>query len=140
MVNRMPKLHRLVIWIVLGGICVGSSACAVATPPGPPSASQLAVDGKTVFQQYCAKCHGDDGQKVNGSALMGPDNVLANYETGQKLYEHISQQMPDDHPASLSPTQYLQVESYLLLQDGYIKADTIASQNNLGQIILGPSH
>ena len=67
---------------------------------------------------------------------MGPDNVLAVYQTGQMLYDYISKQMPDDNPGSLSPTQYLQVESYLLLQDGYVKPGVPVNQNNLGQISL----
>ncbi len=42
--------------------------------------------------------------------------------------------MPDDNPGNLSPTQYLQVESYLLLQDGYVKPGTMITPSDLGQI------
>jgi len=67
---------------------------------------------------------------------MGQDNVLAVYQTGQMLYDYISKNMPDDNPGGLSPTQYLAVENYLLLQDGYVKPDIPLSQNNLDQILL----
>ena len=52
------------------------------------------------------------------------------------LYDYISKWMPDDNPGSLSPSQYLQVESYLLLQDGYVKPGAPLSQSNLGQILI----
>jgi mono/diheme cytochrome c family protein len=126
----------MAIWITLGGLCILASACAGAQTASTPDASHLAADGKTVFQQHCEKCHGADGQKVNGSALMGAENVLAIYETGQGLYDYIRQKMPDDAPGSLTPEQYLQVESYLLLQDGYLKPDTAVSPSDLGKLPL----
>ncbi len=52
------------------------------------------------------------------------------------LYGYISKNMPDDNPGSLSPAQYLQVESYLLLQDGYVKPGMLVNQNNLVQILI----
>ena len=67
---------------------------------------------------------------------MGQDNVLAVYQNGQMLYDYISKYMPDDNPGSLSPSQYLAVENYLLLQDGYVKPGIPPSQNNLDQILL----
>ena len=130
------KLRMLALGIVFGWVFLSCSACSGSKPGSAQTASQLAAAGKTVFQQNCAKCHGDNGQKVNGSALMGGDNVLANYQTGLMLYDYISQKMPDDNPGGLSPTQYLQVESYLLLQNGYVKPDIPVSQNNLGQIAI----
>ena len=67
---------------------------------------------------------------------MGQDNVLPTYQTGQKLYDFISKQMPDDNPGGLSPSQYLEVESYLLLQDGYVKPNLPVDPTNLEHIAL----
>jgi len=94
------------------------------------------VQGKSVYQQYCLNCHGADGQRVNGSALLGQINVLDHYQNGQALYDYISKLMPDGNPGSLSPAQYLQVESYLLLQNGYVKPGTLIRQGSLGQITI----
>ncbi len=128
------KLCVLAVSIVSGLVFLSASACSGPNPAGSQTAGQLAAAGKSVYQENCAKCHGENGQQVNGSALMGGDNVLANYETGQMLYNYIVKNMPDDNPGSLSPAQYLQVETYLLLQDGYIQPGTSVTQNNLEQI------
>jgi mono/diheme cytochrome c family protein len=130
----MQMLRRMVIWIAIGGLCILASACSGAQTASPPDASHLAADGKTVYQQHCEKCHGADGMKVNGSALMGGENVLPNYQTGQDLYGFISKQMPDDNKGGLTPDQYLQVETYLLLQDGYLKPDMPITRENLDQV------
>ena len=130
------KLRLVALGIVFGWVLLSCSACSASETGSSQAASQLAAAGKTVYQQNCAKCHGENGQKVNGSALMGQDNVLAVYQTGQMLYDYISKNMPDDNPGGLSPTQYLAVENYLLLQDGYVKPDIPLSQNNLDQILL----
>ncbi len=132
----MQTLRRVAIWTIVSGLCIMASACGGAQTASTPDASNLAADGKTVFQQHCEKCHGADGQKVNGSALMGSDNVLSNYQTGQGLYDFISKQMPDDNKGGLTPDQYLQVEAYLLLQDGYLKPDAAVSPSDLGQLPL----
>jgi mono/diheme cytochrome c family protein len=132
-------IRRFAIWILLGGFCVGLSACSGAKPVSAQTAGQLAPAGKMIYQQYCTKCHGDNGQKINGSALLGENNVLATYQNGQRLYDYASKQMPDDHPGCLSPDQYLQVESYLLLEDGYVKAEAPVTLDKLGQILIEQS-
>jgi len=130
------KILIFTIYIIFMVTSMAVSSCSDSSSVGQPTASQLSVQGKTVYQQYCLKCHGADGQKVNGSAILGQNNVLDHYPTGQALYDYISKLMPDDHPGSLSPTQYLQVESYLLLQNGYVKPETPIRQDGLDQITI----
>ncbi len=138
--NAIFKPYILAIGLVFGLMLLAGRACSGSKKGSEATASQLAAAGKTVFEQNCMKCHGENGQQVNGSALMGPDNVLANYQTGLGLYNFISQRMPDDNPGGLTPTQYLQVETYLLLQDGYVKPGTPIAPNNLDQISINASH
>jgi mono/diheme cytochrome c family protein len=130
------KILILTTCIILMATALAVSACSYSSSASQPAAGQLSAQGKSVYQQYCLNCHGADGQKVNGSAILGQNNVLDHYPTGQALYDYISKFMPDDHPGSLSPTQYLQVESYLLLQNGYVKPATPMRQAGLDQIII----
>ncbi len=132
----MQKHCILTIFPTFAFILLVSSACSGSNISTGQTAGQLSAAGKTIFQQRCEKCHGENGQKVPGSPILGQDNVLANYQTGQGLYDYISKLMPDDNPGSLSPAQYLQVESYLLLQDGYVQSGTPVDQNNLDRILL----
>jgi mono/diheme cytochrome c family protein len=130
------KILILTNWIIFMVTWMAVSACSAPSSASQPTASQLSVQGKTVYQQHCLNCHGADGQRINGSALLGQNNVLDHYPTGQALYDYISKLMPDDHPGSLSPTQYLQVESYLLLQNGYVKPEILIRQDGLDQITI----
>jgi mono/diheme cytochrome c family protein len=104
------------------------------TQPATYQAGRLADDGKAIFTQVCAECHGLDGRQVNGSPILGPNNVLPDYQTAQGLYDFLISQMPDGDPTSLTAMQHLQVESYLLVADGYIKHDTAIDSKNLGLI------
>ncbi len=120
----------------LGLLILGLAACSAGGAGQGTTAGQLAGTGKTIFQGKCVKCHGESGQKVNGSALLGPDNVLVNYQTGLGLYDYISKFMPNDQPGSLTPAQYLQVESFLLEQNRYVQSDTPVDANTLDRILL----
>jgi S-disulfanyl-L-cysteine oxidoreductase SoxD len=128
-----PFLALLAI-MALGSFTL--AACAGSNASKGPTAGQLADAGKTVYQQYCVRCHGENGQNINGSALLGPDNILANYQTAQGLYDYASKLMPDDQPGSLTPEQYLQVVSFLMVQDKYVKPDLPIDSSKLDQVLL----
>lgn len=136
----LPLLAVLVLILLVASAC--SSAPSTSAPQSSQSggagqtASQLASQGQVVFAQNCAKCHGDKGQGITGPALIGPENNLVAYQTGQGLYNFISTLMPNDKPGSLSPQQYLEVESYILLQNNFVKADTPVSPGTLASISL----
>ncbi len=129
----MRRIYLFLAFCTILGL-IFLSACS--TSGGNPTAGQLAAQGKTVFVQHCVKCHGENGQKVNGSALLGPDNVLPNYPTGKALYDYVSRLMPDDQPSSLTPAQYLEVVSFLMVQDNYVKPSTPLDPNSLERISI----
>jgi cytochrome c len=121
--------------------CGGSAGNPAAAPtlqptPSGPTAGQLAATGKTVFETKCAKCHGENGQGVTAPPNIGPQAQLGKYNTAQGLYAYVSANMPQDAPGSLSPQEYLQVVSYLLVQNGYAKPETPIDPNNLQGIPL----
>jgi alcohol dehydrogenase (cytochrome c) len=79
-----------------------------------------ADNGKTVYSQNCASCHGpntDDGEfapPLKGAAFQQkyggkPINELISYMT---------RSMPPGNPGSLGPSPYLQVAAFLLQQNG----------------------
>ncbi len=112
----------------------GSSSTA---PAGAgQTAGQLAEQGKTVFASHCAKCHGDQGQGVTAPANIGPNAQLDKYSTAKGLYDYVSTLMPNDAPGSLTPDEYLQVTSFLLLQNNFVTPETPISPSTLGGISL----
>jgi len=89
-------------------------------------------------------CHGDrpyaDGFTLPRSvpALIGPD-ALGRYDTAGDLYEYIRRAMPFNAPESLSQTEYLQITTFLLEQNGRAPAGAALDSVSLTQIVLRPA-
>ena len=114
-----------------------ASPTAVAAPtPAGPTADSLGAAGKAVFAENCARCHGDQGEGVTAPANIGPNAHLDKFSTGKGLYDYISTTMPQDRPATLSPETYLQVVSFLLLQNGFVQPNTLLSADTLATVRL----
>ena len=67
---------------------------------------------------------------------MGWPVVVEKFSTGKGLYDYISTTMPQDRPATLSPETYLQVVSFLLLQNGFVQPNTPLSTDTLATVRL----
>lgn len=103
---------------------------------GGPTAGTLASAGKTVFAKNCAVCHGDQGQGVTAPTVIGANASLAQYGDGQGLYDFVSQNMPQDRPGALSPDEYLQVLSFLLVENRFVPSDAPLGRETLKTIKL----
>jgi mono/diheme cytochrome c family protein len=137
---RLPHLPTLLAAVVL---VLAASACARSTPApaaaptaAGPTAGQLSDQGKQVFASHCAKCHGDQGQGVTAPANIGPNATLQKYKTAKGLYDYVSTLMPNDAPGSLSQQEYLQVVSYLLVQNNFVSPQAPINPNTLDSISL----
>lgn len=122
--------------IVAAGAC--TSTAGPTTPTGPPAvtAGQVANSGATVFANRCAKCHGDKGQGLTASAIMGSNANLQKYTTAQGLLNFIDTAMPFDAPGSLSSQQYQEVLAYLLVQNNFVSPGTAWDPDKLSDIAL----
>lgn len=95
----------------------------------------MAGAGQAVYQQQCQACHGDQGQGVVGPALIGPRASPAKYgPTAADWYGYIRSAMPQSAPGSLSQQQYLEVTTYLLLQNGLVQPTQPIDEPALRQI------
>jgi mono/diheme cytochrome c family protein len=117
---------------------LGTPTSTPSTPPpsSAATAGELADMGKTVYANSCARCHGANGEGVSAKALIGPNAKLAKYGTAQGLLNFISKSMPFNAPGSLSPQQYLQVLSYILIQNNYVSPGTSLDASTLSGINL----
>ncbi len=139
---------KFVLFTVILIASVFVSACGgQSQPPAPPvpsvpsapsgtTAGQLADAGKTVFATRCAGCHGDSGQGVRAPAIIGANASLAKYNTGQGVLDFVDTAMPANAPGSLSQQDYLDVVSYLLVQNNYVSPGTALDTSRLGSINL----
>lgn len=112
--------------------------------PGPTDAAQtdtstagtLATSGEEVYVAECSECHGEQGEGLIGPALLGDGANLAAYGTAQGLYDYIHLSMPQDAPGSLTDQQYLEVVTYMLLDNGLVEDETPISHEDLSDIPL----
>jgi alcohol dehydrogenase (cytochrome c) len=142
----MRYFSALIIIMALVSLAGGCSSAPSATT-APSGTSPAAYGGsstfgaaadasKTVYASRCAKCHGPNGQGVTGPALAGSGANLGKYNTAQGLLSFMSVSMPFDAPGSLARQDYLNILSWLLVQNSYVSASTTFDPNQLNSIQL----
>jgi cytochrome c len=128
-----------------------SQASAPSAPPPPPAPKPIPAEpapdpavlqalstqveqGKQLFAEQCASCHGDTGQGTDdGPALVGKTVLpelpregakrTAVFRTAADVLAFAAENMPADDPGSLAPDQYAAVIAFILRVNG-IKLDT----------------
>ena len=106
---------RLLFLLGVTGCASASPEAPDAAPPAPTVAfytAEQATRGQRVFTAVCSTCHGRNEftGPVFGFTWMA-DSV-------GDLFEHISTEMPQDDPGSLSTDEYVAVVAYLLRLNG----------------------
>lgn len=100
------------------------------------TAESLSEAGQAVYAEHCLSCHGEQGEGGVGPALIGERAHLDSYGTAGALYNYVHIAMPQNAPGSLSDEQYLEVVTFLLLQNDLVQPDTPVSIDQLGEIEL----
>lgn len=115
---------------------------------GLPSGSGTAAQGKEVYIQQCAACHGLEGQGgagvpglVGGSTTSRPAllTVGSYWPYTSTLYDYVRRAMPPTAPKSLSDTQVYQVVAYILHLNGLVDEDVVVDSASLPKIEM-PNH
>ncbi|MDO8569119.1 MAG: c-type cytochrome [Dehalococcoidales bacterium] len=102
--------------------------------PSPATFGQMAIVGQTAYSGSCAACHGSQGQGGSAQALIGSRARLAKYGNAQALLNYISRTMP---PGTTLPHQeYLNILSYLLMQNNDVSGGTPFDESQLSGIVL----
>lgn len=98
---------------------------------GLPPGKGDAVVGRTVYEQYCIACHGEQakGGPVFGSMVGGIGSFKTNtrvltpgsmYPYAPILFDYIRRAMPMNAPQSLSNDQVYAVSAYILHLNGLV--------------------
>lgn len=106
-------------------------------PPGRGDVAQ----GRRLYQQHCAACHGPDGQGGSADRLAGaageltgewPEKTVGNYwPYASTLFDFIRRAMPMTAPGSLSADETYALVAYLLHLNDIVAADAIMDQQTL---------
>ncbi|KJC34138.1 cytochrome C [Bradyrhizobium sp. LTSP849] len=109
-------------------------------PEGRGTVSQ----GRDVFAQQCASCHGEKGQGGLGDRLVGgqgtidtpkPIRTVGSYwPYATTLFDYIRRAMPQNAPQSLSNDDVYAVSAYILSLNGLVAADAALDAKSLAAI------
>jgi len=98
---------------------------------GLPEGYGNAMQGKSVYVQYCQSCHGQEGSGGSADELAGarhgltdnpPDKTIGTYwPYATTVFDFTRRAMPLNAPGSLSDSQVYAVTAYLLYLNGIIK-------------------
>jgi cytochrome c len=122
-------------------------------PKSPEPAGALTItaqidQGKQLYVEKCAKCHGDAGQGTDKApAVVGKDVFPqqprsgakrdAEFHTAADVFAWAAKHMPGDAPGSLSTDQYLAIFAFDLTANG-VKLDKPLDGPAAQAIVLHP--
>jgi cytochrome c len=114
------------------------------TGEGLPKGSGTAKQGKEVFAQHCAVCHGPMGEGGDGPALVGGQGTLATskpkrtvgsyWPYATTLWDYVNRAMPFDRPGTLSHAQVYAVSAYILFLNGIVDEKKVLDAKTLARI------
>ncbi|HEX2653530.1 MAG TPA: cytochrome c [Xanthobacteraceae bacterium] len=167
----MHKKLLLAACASLIGFCVSSSAMAqhlnlgstpapaeltkfYAIPPdgrGLPPGRGTAAEGKKIFADSCAVCHGDKlqgipQQGIGGDRLIGGRGTLTSnapiktvesyWPYSTTLFDYIKRAMPFNAPGSLTDDQIYAVSAYILSESNIIKPNDVMDAKSLPAVAM----
>jgi mono/diheme cytochrome c family protein len=111
---------------------------------GLPDGRGRAADGRVIFEQTCAACHGDKGQGGLADRLVGgfgtltkpnPVRTVGSYwPYATTLFDFIRRAMPFNAPGTLSNDDVYAVSAYLLALNGIVPDDAVLGRGSLSNI------
>ena len=115
---------------------------------GMPQGSGSVLEGKSVYQQQCASCHGEKLQGGIGDRLIGGRGTLVNddprkapiktvesyWPYATTLFDYIKRAMPSTAPGSLSDDQVYALTAYILSRANVVSEDAIMSADTLARV------
>lgn len=96
---------------------------------GLPRGGAYPFEGKVIFQQKCAHCHGLEGKEGLDGALVS--SRAFSWPYASTLYDYIQRAMPFDKPGSLEVQEVYALSAWILHQNDLIKDSFYLSQQTL---------
>ena len=111
---------------------------------GLPEGRGTVSEGKAVYQQFCAACHGRNAEGDEAAALVGgrdsltserPRRTVESYwPYATTLWDYVRRSMPYESPGSLSDDEIYAVVAHLLHLGGIVGEDAVFDQETLPKV------
>jgi cytochrome c len=116
------------------------------TPDGAglPAGKGSVADGRRIYAERCASCHGSTGAGGPMDRLAGGQGSLATgkpvktigsfWPYATTLFDYVRRAMPFDAPQSLAGDELYAVTGYLLHLNGIVPANAVLDAHSLAQV------
>lgn len=111
---------------------------------GLPTGSGSVSQGRTIFAEQCARCHGPTGEGDVGARLVGGQGTLRTprplktvgsfWPYATTLWDYVNRAMPFDKPGLLQPAEVYAVSAFILNLNGIIREDAVMDRTTLPQV------
>jgi cytochrome c len=117
---------------------------------GLPSGSGSVLEGRSIYEQQCASCHGENLQGGTGDRLIGGRDTLVNddpkkapvktvesyWPYATTLFDYVKRAMPLTTPGSLTNDQVYALTAYILFRASIVSEDAIMNRVTLPQVAM----
>jgi cytochrome c len=111
---------------------------------GLPGGSGSATEGRALFAQRCAKCHGEKGEGDIGPRLVGGQGSLATdkpvktvgsfWSHATSVWNYVNRAMPFNEPGSLKPPEVYAAVAYILHLNGIVGEKDALDRKSLPKV------
>ncbi len=111
---------------------------------GLPPGSGTVAEGRRVFSEHCARCHGPSGEGDVGARLVGGHGSLHTpkpvktvgsfWPYATTLWDYVNRAMPFDKPGLLSAADVYAVSAFILHLNGIITAEQVMDARTLPKV------
>lgn len=126
----------------IAGWDIDARADGQGLPPGRGSVR----DGREVYAEVCAACHGQNGEGKPADQLVGgfgtlptakPVRTVGSYwPYATTLFDYIRRAMPFNAPQSLTNNQVYAVSAYILYLNKIIPEDAVLDAESLSSVVM----
>ena len=114
---------------------------------GLPIGEGTALQGKGIYLQKCAACHGPKGKEGPQDVLVNRDSFLSEQANSERaignywpysttVFDYIRRAMPSNAPGSLTDQEVYQLTAWLLFQNGLISESHLLNSVTLPQVAM----
>ena len=111
---------------------------------GLPEGSGTAVEGRALFAQRCAKCHGEKATGDVGPALVGGRGTLTTpkplktvgsfWPYATSVWNYVNRAMPFNEPGSLTHSQVYAAVAYVLYLNDIVSENEVLNAKTVPKV------